>query len=166
MTILYSDNTWIGATPLLSIFKGQTLFNLARIKEAIMQSKAKPFDDISNLFTNAVGAVKGVGDEVKAMGRARAEGLIADMDLVGRDEFEAFKKVIEAQRNEIDALKAQLAKLSPAKKATRTAKKPSTSKAASKTSVKAKKKPTVKKTAAKKPAVKKKAAKASTAKKR
>ena len=25
VTILYSDNTWIGATRLLSIFKGQTL---------------------------------------------------------------------------------------------------------------------------------------------
>ena len=96
-----------------------------------MQSKAKPFDDLSNLMTNAMGAVKGVGDEVKAMGRARAESLIADMDLVGRDEFEAFKKVIEAQREEIEVLKAQLAKLSgPVKK--KAAKKPAAKKATSK----------------------------------
>lgn len=127
-----------------------------------MQSKAKPFDDISNLFTNAVGAVKGVGDEVKAMGRARAEGLIADMDLVGRDEFEAFKKVIEAQRAEIESLKTQLAKLTPqpsAKRKTKTAaaKKVSTVKAAPK--AKAAKKPTAKKTASKKPSAKKSATK-------
>ena len=115
-----------------------------------MQSKAKPFDDISNLFTNAVGAVKGVGDEVKAMGRARAEGLIADMDLVGRDEFEAFKKVIEAQRAEIESLKAQLTKLSPkpaAKRKTKTA------------AAKKRPKPTAKKTTSKKPAAKKSATK-------
>ena len=112
-----------------------------------MQSKAKPFDDLSNLMTNAMGAVKGVGDEVKAMGRARAESLIADMDLVGRDEFEAFKKVIEAQREEIELLKAQLAKLSgPVKK-------------------KAAKKPAAKKATSKKPAAKKPAAKRKTARK-
>lgn len=81
-----------------------------------MQSKAKPFDDLSNLMTNAMGAVKGVGDEVKAMGRARAESLIADMDLVGRDEFEAFKKIIQSQSAEIDALTAQVATLTSAKK--------------------------------------------------
>jgi len=116
-----------------------------------MQSKAKPFDDLSNLMTNAMGAVKGVGDEVKAMGRARAESLIADMDLVGRDEFEAFKKVIEAQREEIELLKAQLAKLSgPVKK---------------KVAPKAAKKPAAKKPAAKKPAAKKPAAKRKTARK-
>lgn len=109
-----------------------------------MQSKSKPFDDLSNLMTNAMGAVKGVGDEVKAMGRARAESIIADMDLVGRDEFEAFKKVIEAQRAEIETLKAQVAKLSPAPAAKR-----NTAAKAPKTAVK-------KKTAAKKATAKKK----------
>lgn len=112
-----------------------------------MQSKAKPFDDLSNLVTNAMGAVKGVGDEVKAMGRARAESLIADMDLVGRDEFEAFKKVIEAQRKEIEALRAEVTKLSPAPAVKRSAKKPAEKKAASKRV--AKKKPTSKKPATK-----------------
>jgi len=120
-----------------------------------MQSKAKPFDDLSNFMTNAMGAVKGVVDEVKAMGRARAEGLIADMDLVGRDEFEAFKKVIEAQRAEIESLKADIAKLSPAPAAKKKAapKRASTIPAASKAAAKAAKKP------AKKPAAKRKAPK-------
>lgn len=123
-----------------------------------MQSKSKPFDDLSNLMTNAMGAVKGVGDEVKAMGRARAESLIADMDLVGRDEFEAFKKVIEAQRAEIEGLKAQLAKLAPAPalKKKPAPKKASTIPAASKAAAKATAKPVIK-PAAKKAAAKKKA---------
>lgn len=97
-----------------------------------MQSKAKPFDDISNLMTNAMGAVKGVGDEVKAMGRARAESLIADMDLVGREEFEVFKAIVTKQAAEIEALRAELAALKkPATKA-KAKKKPSTIPAAAK----------------------------------
>ncbi|WP_371397341.1 accessory factor UbiK family protein [Fretibacter rubidus] len=92
-----------------------------------MQSKAKPLDDLSNLMTNAMGAVKGVGDEVKAMGRARAESLIADMDLVGREEFEVFKALLAKQATEIEALKADIALLKkPARKTV--AKKPVTKK--------------------------------------
>jgi len=76
-----------------------------------MQSKSRPLDDLSNLVTNAVGAVKGVGDEVKAMGRSQAEKLIADMDLVGRDEFEAFKMLLQSSQEEIAALKKEVKNL-------------------------------------------------------
>ena len=69
-------------------------------------------DDISNLLTNAVGAVKGVGDEVKAVARAQAEKIIAEMDLVTRDEFEVLKAQLGALAEENAALKADLAKLS------------------------------------------------------
>ena len=71
-----------------------------------MQSKSRPLDDISNLLTNAVGAVKGVGDEVKAVGRSQAEKFIADMDLVSRDEFEVLKARLDAALAEIETLKA------------------------------------------------------------
>lgn len=116
-----------------------------------MQSKSKPFDDLSNLMTNAMGAFKGVGDEVKAMGRARAEGLIADMDLVGRDEFEAFKKVIQAQHEEIQSLKAQMKALSPTAKKTpaRKAKAAPAKRTAAKKTTAKKKAPTKAKTKAK-----------------
>lgn len=116
-----------------------------------MQSKSKPFDDLSNLMTNAMGAVKGVSDEVKAMGRARADSLIADMDLVGREEFEVFKALVTKQAAQIDALKAELAALKkPLMKTTKTrAAKPNTAakKAAPKKA--APKKATTRKTSAK-----------------
>lgn len=76
-----------------------------------MQTKSKPLDDLTNLMTNAVGAVKGVGDEVKAMGRAQAERLIADMDLVGRDEFEILKDMVLASKAENEALKKKVSAL-------------------------------------------------------
>jgi len=80
-----------------------------------MQSKSRPLDDLTNLMTNAVGAVKGVGDEVKAIGRSQAERIIADLDLVGRDEFEILKDMFENSQAEIEALKKEVTKLKKAK---------------------------------------------------
>jgi len=67
--------------------------------------KNKPLDDLSNLMTNAVGAIKGVGDEVKAMGRSQAEKLVQDMDLVTREEFDVLKARLDAALAEIETLK-------------------------------------------------------------
>lgn len=78
-----------------------------------MQSKSRPLDDLSNLLTNAVGAVKGVGDEAKAVARSQAEKIIADMDLVGRDEFEVLKSRLDAVMAENAALRADLEALKP-----------------------------------------------------
>lgn len=70
-----------------------------------MAGKNKPLDDLSNLMTNAVGAIKGVGDEVKAMGRSQAEKLVQEMDLVTREEFDVLKARLDAALAEIEALK-------------------------------------------------------------
>jgi len=59
--------------------------------DIFMQGRNKPLDDLSNLMTNAVGAIKGVGDEVKAMGRSQAEKFVQEMDLVSREEFDVLK---------------------------------------------------------------------------
>lgn len=84
--------------------------------ETIMQSKSRPLDDLTNLMTNAVGAVKGVGDEVKAIGRSQAERMIADLDLVGRDEFEILKAMFEKSQAETEALRKEVKSLKTALK--------------------------------------------------
>ncbi len=94
-----------------------------------MQTKSPVFEDLSNLMTNAFGAAKGVGDEVRAAARARAQSFIADMDLVSRDEFEVVKQMAAEARMEVDALKAEIKALKAAAKPKRkpvrkTAKKP------------------------------------------
>lgn len=81
-----------------------------------MQSKSRPLDDLTNLMTNAVGAVKGVGDEVKAIGRSQAERMIADLDLVGRDEFEVLKTMFEKSQTEVEALRKEVKSLKAALK--------------------------------------------------
>lgn len=81
-----------------------------------MQSKSRPLDDLTNLMTNAVGAVKGVGDEVKAMGRSQAEKIVADLDLVGRDEFEVLKTQLFQSQEEIAKLTKDIKSLKAALK--------------------------------------------------
>lgn len=76
-----------------------------------MQSKSRPLDDFTNLMTNAAGALKGVGDEVKAMGRSQAERLVSEMDLMSRDEFEVLKEMVIASRAEVEALTGQVKRL-------------------------------------------------------
>ena len=82
-----------------------------------MQTKSRALDDLTNLFTNAVGAVKGVGDEVKAMGRSQAERVVSDLDLVTRDEFEVLKSQMQNLMAENAELKKALTKLEKAAKA-------------------------------------------------
>ena len=76
-----------------------------------MQSKSRPLDDLTNLLTNAMGAVKGVGDEVKAIGRSQAERIVADLDLVTRDEYEVLKSMLETSQAEVEALRKDINKL-------------------------------------------------------
>ena len=76
-----------------------------------MQSKSRPLDDLTNLMTNAMGAVKGVGDEVKAIGRSQAERIVADLDLVTRDEYEVLKSMLETSQAEVEALRKDINKL-------------------------------------------------------
>ena len=96
-----------------------------------MQGKNKPLDDLSNLMTNAVGAIKGVGDEVKAMGRSQAEKFVQEMDLVSREEFNVLKARLDAALIEIETLKAAAPKKATTKKTT--TKKATTKKTTAKT---------------------------------
>lgn len=63
-----------------------------------------------------MGAVKGVGDEVKAIGRSQAERIIADLDLVTRDEYEVLKSMFENSQAEVEALRKDINKLKKAAK--------------------------------------------------
>lgn len=76
-----------------------------------MQTKSRAMDDLTNLLSNAAGAVKGVGDEVKAVRRSQLEAAIADMDLVGRDEFEVTKERLVKAEAEVTALKKKVKSL-------------------------------------------------------
>ena len=81
-----------------------------------MQTRNPLLNDFADLMTDAFGAAQAMGEEARAVFRARADRMIADMDLVSREEFDAVKAALDDSRAEIDALKARIEALeTPAK---------------------------------------------------
>ena len=75
-----------------------------------MQSENKLLDDFVKMVNSAAGTLAGVGREAESSMRERAREWIGGMDFVSREEFEAVKAIAVAARDEIEALKAELAK--------------------------------------------------------
>jgi BMFP domain-containing protein YqiC len=80
-----------------------------------MQSQNRFFDDIARVASGAVGALSGVRGEIEARLRDQLERMLAGMDLVSREEFEAVKAMAAKAREEqellrlrVEALEAQL----------------------------------------------------------
>ena len=81
-----------------------------------MQTRNPILDELAKMSTSAMGLAQAAGEEAKTAFRAQSDRLVAELDLVRRDEFDALKAEIAALRAEVAALK------SPVK----TAKKPAT----------------------------------------
>ena len=73
-----------------------------------MQTQSSVFDDLARLMTGAMGMAQGASGEAKNFMRAQADRFVAEMDLVGREEFEAVKQLASDARAEADALKARV----------------------------------------------------------
>ena len=71
-----------------------------------MQTQNPILDEIAKLSTAAMGLAQAAGDEAKAAFRSQADRLVAEMDLVRREDFDALKAEIATLRAEIEALKA------------------------------------------------------------
>ncbi len=81
-----------------------------------MQTENRMLDQLAKLVSNAAGAAQGVKAEIDTLFRQRTERLLADLDLVPREEFEAVKAMAALAREQniahearIAALEAQLA---------------------------------------------------------
>lgn len=76
-----------------------------------MQTDNPVLDGLARLFTDAAGAAQSVRAEVDTFMRQRLERLVADMDFVPREEFEAVKAMAARARAENEALDARIAAL-------------------------------------------------------
>jgi len=73
-----------------------------------MQSQNRLFDDIARVAAGAMGALTGVRGEVESRIRDQLERVLAGMDLVSREEFEAVKAVAAKAREEQEILQRRL----------------------------------------------------------
>lgn len=75
-----------------------------------MQTQNPFLDEFAKLAQSAMGVAQAAGEEAKTAFRAQADRLVADFDLVRRDELEALKAEVAALRAEIATLKASAAR--------------------------------------------------------
>ena len=75
------------------------------------QTSGRLFDDLSRLITDAAGLAEGARREVETVVKAQFERLLAGMDVVTREEFEAVKEMAAKARGENEALAARIAAL-------------------------------------------------------
>jgi BMFP domain-containing protein YqiC len=73
-----------------------------------MQSQNRFFDDIARVAAGAAGALTGVRSEIEARFRDQLERVLAGMDLVSREEFEAVKAMAAKAREEQEVLQRRI----------------------------------------------------------
>lgn len=76
-----------------------------------MQSRNKFADDISQLFSNAMGVAQGAQKEASTAMRSVMERMIAEGNLDTREEFDAVKAMAQKAREENETLEARIADL-------------------------------------------------------
>ena len=77
----------------------------------MQQPRNRIFDDLGKLVSDAAGMAQGVRREAETMVKTQIERLLASMDVVTREEFEAVRDMAAAAREENESLKARIAAL-------------------------------------------------------
>ena len=70
-----------------------------------MQTQNPFLDERAKLTTAAMGLAQAAGEEAKAAFRSQTDRLVAEMDLIRREDFDALKAEVAALRAEVEALK-------------------------------------------------------------
>ncbi|MEX0628344.1 MAG: accessory factor UbiK family protein [Cucumibacter sp.] len=81
-----------------------------------MDQGSKILDDLGRLMNEAAGVADGIRREVETAVRSQMERIVADLDLVKRDDFEALRELVRNQTDEIAKLRKELDALKSRKK--------------------------------------------------
>ncbi len=90
---------------------GQRARLVERRAITVMPNENRLFDDLARVATGALGALTGVRDEVETRMREQFERILARMNLVRREEFDAVQAMAAKARAEQEALAARVAEL-------------------------------------------------------
>lgn len=72
-----------------------------------MQTQNPFLDEMAKLTTAAMGLAQAAGEEAKAAFRSQADRMVAEFDLIRREDFDALKAEVATLRAEVDALKGE-----------------------------------------------------------
>ncbi len=75
------------------------------------QTRGRIFDDFAKLATDAAGVAHGMRREAETALKTQVERLLASMNIVTREEFEAVREMAALAREENEELKRRLAAL-------------------------------------------------------
>ena len=75
------------------------------VQKRKMQTQNPFLDEMAKLTTAAMGLAQAAGDEAKAAFRAQADRMVAEFDLIRREDFDALKAEVAALRAEVEALR-------------------------------------------------------------
>jgi BMFP domain-containing protein YqiC len=76
-----------------------------------MQTQNRFFDDLARVAAGAMGTLSGMKSEVESRVREQFERVLAGMDLVSRDEFDAVKAMAAKARTEQEDLQRRVTEL-------------------------------------------------------
>jgi BMFP domain-containing protein YqiC len=75
------------------------------------QTQNRIFDEMARLVNDAASVAQGVKREAESVFRTQMERLVADLDLVKREEFDVVRDMASAARAENEVLKQKIAEL-------------------------------------------------------
>jgi BMFP domain-containing protein YqiC len=76
-----------------------------------MQTDNRLLDDLARMANGALNTLSGLREEIESRVRERVERVLANMDMVPRDEFEAVKAMAQKARAEQEDLAAKVVEL-------------------------------------------------------
>ena len=76
-----------------------------------MQTRTRLFEDLAKVASSAAGSLSGLKAEMETRMRQQLEGMVARLDLVTREDFDAVRAVAVKAREEQEQLERRLAVL-------------------------------------------------------
>jgi BMFP domain-containing protein YqiC len=76
-----------------------------------MQTENRLLDDLARMANGALNTLSGLREEIESRVRERVERMLADMDMVPREEFDAVKAMAQKARAEQEDLAAKVKEL-------------------------------------------------------
>jgi len=101
----------LAKAPAAPYLKDSTAVSNSRDTRKMTSQSSRFFDELAKVMKNAAGAAQGARREVDNLVRAQIERVLADIQIVQREEFDVVRDMASMARTENEALRARIAEL-------------------------------------------------------